>query len=166
VRRSAKKLAAAARVLAGRRRNDHGDQRSDGGSAGAFFIEPEAGWPQDDDDECELPPTGPSTQNPDPDLGAGDDGEHDPNVYELWADNAESFARFGEVATQWQKDNNGVDCGLNYAAVLVHLAFTIPDKKHRQTAYEDLRIMERAAIPIHYEMAKKAMDEAQRKAKK
>jgi tape measure domain-containing protein len=155
VRWSAKKLAAAARVLAGRRRNDQGDPRSDGGSAGAFFIEPEAGWSQDDDDECELPPTGPSTQNPDPDLGAGDEREHDPNVYELWADNAESFARYAEVATQWQKDNNGIDCGLNYAAVLAHLAFTIPDKKHRQTAYEDLRIMERAAIPIHYEMAKK-----------
>lgn len=58
-----------------------------------------------------------------------------------------------------------MQCNLDYTALLNHLAFTIPNKAERRERYDDLRVMERAAIPVHYEMAKEAMDEAQRKAK-
>lgn len=84
--------------------------------------------------------------------------------YELWPENAGSFTLYGALHSQWVKDASGVGSGLNYSAVLDHLNFTEPDAERRKALYDDLRVMERAAIPVHYEMAKKAMDDAQRKA--
>ncbi|WP_256665314.1 DUF1799 domain-containing protein [Pseudomonas sp. SLFW] len=65
---------------------------------------------------------------------------------ELWATNAQSFAVFEAMGTQWRMGMGGAT-GLDYQALPVVLDMAgLRKRKDRAAIFADLRIMEREAL--------------------
>lgn len=65
---------------------------------------------------------------------------------ELWAANAQSFAVFESMGTQWRMGMAGAT-GLDYQALPVVLEMAgLKKRKDRAAIFADLRVMEREAL--------------------
>lgn len=72
------------------------------------------------------------------------DFEQDEGI-ELWPDTAQSFGVFSILITQWRAGPGG-RIGLDYAAVPVTLDMIGIDRSEWTALFDDLRVMERAAL--------------------
>nr|DAG83662.1 MAG TPA: protein of unknown function DUF1799 [Caudoviricetes sp.] len=66
-------------------------------------------------------------------------------VVEVWPENWESFWVFEALATQWRAGPGGV-MGLDYTAIPSVAEMLGVRKKHLQRIFQDLRVMEAAAL--------------------
>lgn len=64
---------------------------------------------------------------------------------EVWPDNVDAINVFISMATQWRPSFGGV-IGLDYAALPAVLDLLEVTKKKRAAVFEDLRVMEDAAL--------------------
>ena len=72
--------------------------------------------------------------------------ERDEDVFEIWPENAEALALFLACGTQWRMGPLGGVLGLDYQGV--QAALRMMKVKDIQTMFEDLRMMERAALEV------------------
>lgn len=72
--------------------------------------------------------------------------------FEVWPENWPALELFAAVSTQWRVGMAGAT-GLDYAGVLAAMEFYGVKPEERRARFEDLRIMERAALEA---MAEKA----------
>lgn len=71
-------------------------------------------------------------------------GLDDGPVY-LWPESVASWNAFLELQTQWRTGMGG-PTGLDYTAVLAHLAESVPRKADRRSVYSGVRACERATL--------------------
>lgn len=65
----------------------------------------------------------------------------------MWAENAEPFGIFTALQTQWRPGASGV-VGLDYAAIEPVLRLQQVDPARWPALFDDLRVMERAALKV------------------
>ncbi|MBD3812717.1 MAG: DUF1799 domain-containing protein [Betaproteobacteria bacterium] len=79
-------------------------------------------------------------------LTAADFASED-EVFELWPENAEPFGVFIALQTQWRAGAQGV-VGLDYSAIEPVLRLQQIDTARWPALFDDLRVMERAALKV------------------
>lgn len=67
---------------------------------------------------------------------------------EIWQENLESFSVFQALTTQWRISDMGYFFGLNYPAVESVLNMMGFNRKRKAEIFEDIRIMENAALEV------------------
>jgi hypothetical protein len=81
------------------------------------------------------------------------EGEYGSDVQEfhLWPEHVDAYVLFGQLQTQWRQGPRGAT-GLDYTAVLAHMrAIGVPSSDRRRL-YEEVQIMERAALQAFAEL--------------
>jgi hypothetical protein len=68
-----------------------------------------------------------------------------PEHFEVWPDNWPAVEMFLRCQTQWRTTMSGV-CGLDYSAV--EWLFRLYEVKDQAAVFEDLQVMEAAAVKI------------------
>lgn len=66
-------------------------------------------------------------------------------LVEVWPDNWNAFTIFEDLSTQWLAGPGG-PIGLNYGSIEPVLGFRGIKRNQRKTIFDDLRIMETAAL--------------------
>lgn len=82
--------------------------------------------------------------------------ERDAGLFDVYADNAESVLAFIAMTTQWRVASGMtfVRLGLEYASIPIVLdGMGIRDRARRREIFEDLRVMESAALKVYAEEA-------------
>ncbi|WP_430229943.1 DUF1799 domain-containing protein [Nitrosomonas communis] len=74
-------------------------------------------------------------------------GETDTDC-EIWPENEEAFMLFNSLATQWRISFTGSFIGLNYPSIESSMNMLGTKKKRKAELFNDIKIMERAALPI------------------
>lgn len=73
-------------------------------------------------------------------------GDIEPDRVCVWPDNADAVHLFDAMQTQWRVSANGIAIGLHYEALpVVCQALGIP-RRRRSRVFQELRIMELAAL--------------------
>lgn len=67
---------------------------------------------------------------------------------EIWQENLESFSVFQALTTQWRISDMGYFFGLSYPAVESVLNMMGFNRKRNMEIFEDIRIMENAALEV------------------
>jgi len=73
-------------------------------------------------------------------------GENDDDVFEVWAENDLALRTFFALSTQWRVGPLGDKLGLDYQGV--RAAMRMMKIKDQAAMFEDLRVMERAALKV------------------
>jgi hypothetical protein len=68
----------------------------------------------------------------------------DESLFEVWEENWDAVQVFVRLTTQWNFAGMGAHIGLNYQSV--DFVFALLDIKNRKEVFDDLRVMELAAL--------------------
>ncbi|SFM92942.1 DUF1799 domain-containing protein [Nitrosomonas communis] len=67
---------------------------------------------------------------------------------EIWPENEEVFMLFNSLSTQWRISFSGSFIGINYPSIESSMNMLGTKKKRRAELFNDIKTMERAALPI------------------